>query len=177
MLRYRSSWKTWMWDCLNKNKHKTISWMKPTHFLFRNRSLKPFNYRTSCPSKPCLLLFLFGTNLSQGHLHPVHMRRKFDSWNRTNDTASTGLVPCFRKDTWPLETAVILQVPPVHRAVHGAQLYLGLGLCLQLLHGGNLKRSQVMNISNLLSQTKPSILTDLFPGFLAFLHKQLLAGL
>lgn len=82
-----------------------------------------------------------------------------------------------RKDTEPLETGLILQVPDVHKAVHGAQLNLGLGLHLQLLGGGNLKRSQVMNISNVLSQSKPLILKDLFPGFLAFLHKQLLAGL
>lgn len=70
-------------------------------------------YHTLCLFKLCL--FLFYTDLLQGHFC-YGIARFVDS---TKAYTSTGLVACFRKDTWVLETSLILHVFAVHKAVHG----------------------------------------------------------
>jgi len=129
--------------------------------------------QTLCPSKPSCLLFLSGTDVWQGRLCSVLVCFAYC----TDSAAGTGLVPCLRKDMWPLETSLVSQVPAVHTAARGARFDLGPGLHVQLLRGRNPNRSQVTSAENALSQSKPFILKHLSPGFLAFLHKQLLAGL
>lgn len=170
MLQNCSSWKMCMWDCLRRSKHQQLAGWNLLVFNLVLGAWKHFNslYHTLCPSKLCpLLLFL-----PQGHLCSV-----LACFVYCTNAASAGLVACVSHSTRASGNGWVYRCLLSLKVVHGAQLNLLLGLHLQLLHHGTLKPAQVMNISNARSQTKPLIRKDLFPGFLAVPHKQLLTGL